>query len=200
VLLAGVALPLTAWGQEPGLTVAAPRFAISTVDDVTVVFHPANLAIEQGDWGRWVHTSTAQTPVFHTTTHGVRNALGGCDPLGLWDAPLSPPDFPQFTRQFLEPPQTLPYCCEPHTILGMLGTVKVTTPIQVTATYQSGAFGMSWTGGGGLYRIFRSDNPRFTGSGTQTFNPNGGDGGTTYTDFVDPDRGATFFYLTMNLF
>jgi len=170
------------------------------VDDVTLVFHPPNLVIEQGDWVRWMHTSTAQFPLFHTTTHGVRNALGGCDLLGLWNAPLSPPSFPQFTRQFLEPPQTFPYCCEPHTAFFMLGTVVVTTPIQLTATLESGVFKLAWSGGSGHYRVFQSDNPGFTGSGTQTFLPNGGDTGMTYTDFVDPPRGAALFYLTLNLF
>ncbi len=199
-LLALAVWPVPALAQEPGISVAAPRFAVSTVDDATVVFHPPNLVIEQGDWVRWKHTSTAQFPLFHTTTHGVKNALGGCDPLGLWDAPLQPPSFPQFTRQFLETAQTLPYCCEPHTNLNMLGTVVVTTPIQVTATLETTVFKLSWTGGGGRYRVFRSGDPRFSGAGTETFPPDGGDAGTTYTDFADPLPGAALFYLTMNLF
>jgi plastocyanin len=182
------------------MDVAAPRFAISTVDDATVVFHPARLVIEQGDWVRWMHTSTAQFPVFHTTMHGVKNALGGCDPLGLWSAPLLPPDFPQFTRRFLEPPQALPYCCEPHTFLNMLGEVVVTDPIPLTVTGNSGVLTLDWSGGSGLYQVFRSDTPKFVGAGTSAFAPVVGDTGTTYTDMTQPDPGKALFYLVMNKF
>lgn len=185
-------------GQEPGVDVAAPRFAISTVDDATVVFHPARLVIEQGDWVRWKHTSTAEFPMFHTTTHGVKNAMGGCDMLGLWNAALLPPDFPQFTRRFLEPPQTLPYCCEPHTFLNMLGEVVVTGPIDLTASETSGVLTLDWSGGSGLYTVFRSDDPRFAGPATTMFAPDAGDTGTSFRDLAQPDPGRALFYLVMN--
>src|SRR3989442_6293388 len=100
--------------EEPAIDVAAPRFAISTVDDGTLQFHPANLAVEQEDWVRWIHTSTAQFPIQHTTTQG-----SNCTPGGLWDAVLLPPSFSQFTRRFLDAPAAIPYYCEPHCFFGM---------------------------------------------------------------------------------
>ncbi|MBI4168928.1 MAG: hypothetical protein HY510_03225 [Acidobacteria bacterium] len=138
--------------------------------------------------------------MYHTTMHGVKNALGGCDPLGLWGAVLLPPGFVQFTRRFLEPPQALPYCCEPHTYLNMLGEVVVTVPISLTASESSGVLTLDWSGGNGLYVVFRSDNPRFVGPSTTTFAPDGGDIGTSSRDFTPPDPGRALFYLVMNKF
>ncbi len=193
-LLVCLAGPKT-MAEEPGIDVAAPRFAISTVDDATLQFHPANLSVEQGDWVRWIHTSTAQFPVQHTTTQG-----SSCTPGGLWDAVLLPPSFAQFTRRFLDPPAPIPYYCEPHCFFGMTGQVLVTTPIDLLVNDSQGTTALAWSGGSGSYQVFRSGTPQFTGAETSAFQPAGGATGTTFADATQPAAGRALFYLAMNLF
>lgn len=197
LLLSLILAARPARAQEPGVDVAAPRFAISTVDDVTFEFHPARLVVEQGDWVRWTHTSVAAFPLFHTTTSGVNCAAGG-----LWNAPLLPPSSPGFTRRFLEPPQVLPYFCSPHCIPGggMVGQVVVTDTILMLAGDSAGTTRLAWAGGGGTYRVFRSGDPGFPAEATQVLSPDGGSQGTTFTDPARPGPGGAFFYLAMNLF
>jgi len=174
---------------EPGVDVAAPRVAISQVGD-SFVFQPANLTIEQGDWVRWKNVSFSMS---HTTTSGTP-----CTSDGLWSAGLA--GGTQFTRQFLESPHAFPYFCIPHCGLGMTGQVVVTTQIVLQANNNSGQLVLTWSGGGGVYQIFRSDIPAFTGAGTVTLVPDAGDTGTTFTDTLNPSVGGVLFYLAMNKF
>ncbi len=182
--------------QEPGVDVAAPRIALSTVDDVTVSFHPANPVVEQGDWVRWEHVGFSLP---HTTTSGFSF---GCFPGGLWHFELLPGM--HFTRRFVEAPGTISYYCEPHCALLHTGVVVVTDPIHVTATDSLGVLGLEWTGGSpglsDLYRIFRSTTAAFMGGSVQTLSPDVGDRGTIFTDDVQPGRGQVLFYLVMNKF
>jgi plastocyanin len=196
VLLGTLALMLPAhWSGavEPGVDIAAPRVAISTVGS-GFTFNPARLVVEQQDHVRWMPTVAAS----HTTTSGAN-----CTASGLWNASLTTVGV-NFTRQFVEAPQTLPYFCSPHCFsFNMVGQVVVTTLIDVRATDTAGMTNLFWTGGGGSYRVFRSDTPAFiAGPGTLTFSPNGGSTGTTFTDTsaMQPNSGRAFFYLAMNLF
>jgi len=189
VLLAFSAAPAPA--VEPGVDVAVPRVAITTVDGATFMFHPAQLAVEQADWVRWVWTGGS-----HTTTSG-----SGCVADGLWNVSLNSLTPPQFTRQFLELPGSLPFFCSPHCLsFGMIGAVSVTTLIDPTATEASGTLTLTWSGGSGSYRVFRSDNPAFTGAATATLSPDAGASGTTFTDTTQPTPGKAAFYLVMDLF
>jgi plastocyanin len=174
---------------EPGVDVAAPRVAISQVND-GITFMPANLVIEQGDWVRWMHVGASLS---HTTTSG-----NPCVGSGLWNFSLVPGT--QFTRQFLEIPQNLPYFCTPHCTFGMQGQVAVTTRIAVQASDNLGQLVLNWTGGSGVYQVFRSDVPAFTGAGTTTLSPDAGPNGTTFTDPTPPTVGKILFYLVMNKF
>src|SRR5262245_18162317 len=101
-------LACPALAVEPGVDIAAPRVAISLVNN-TLQFHPANLVVELGDHVRWLHSGTL---LVHTTTSGVP-----CTANGLWAASLSPGQ--RFTRQFLEVPGTIDYFCNPHCLSGM---------------------------------------------------------------------------------
>jgi plastocyanin len=183
--------PGAAWAVEPGIDIAAPRVAISTVD-ATLSFHPARLTLEQGDYVRW----SALASSLHTTTSGA-----GCVADALWDASLATAGT-SFTRAFPEPPQDFPYFCRNHCTLGMVGLVTLTTPIVLTMNDTSGTPRLSWTGGGGSYQVYRSDTPQFTGPNTAKLTPDGGGAGTTLTDLVSPqpDLGRANFYLVMNLF
>ena len=188
LLLPFIGTPVVA--VEPGVDVAVPRVAITTVDGLTFMFHPAQIAVEQGDWVRWVWTGGS-----HTTTSG-----SGCFADNLWNVALNSLTPSQFTRQFLEPPGSLPFFCSPHCSFGMVGAVSVTTLINLAATEASGTLTLDWTGGSGSYRVFRSDNPAFTGTATVTLSPDAGASGTTFTDTTQPPPGKANFYLVMDLF
>jgi plastocyanin len=178
---------------EPGVDIAAPRVAVTTVGS-GFTFNPARLVVEQQDHVRWMPTAVSS----HTTTSGA-----GCTANGLWNASLGTVGV-NFTRQFVEPPQTFPFFCTPHCLsFNMVGQVVVTTLIDMRTTDTAGMTSLSWTGGGGSYQVFRSDTPAFiTGPGTLKFSPNGGSAGTTFTDTsaIQPDPGRAYFYLAMNLF
>jgi len=178
---------------EPGVDIAAPRVAISTVSNADFSFHPSRLVIEQQDHVRWV----PQTITGHTTTSGMP-----CVANGTWNASLGTVGV-NFTRQFVEPPQIFPYFCGPHCAsFNMVGQVVVTTLIDMTATHTAGTTKLAWSGGSGSYNVFRSDNPGFTGPNTFKLPPDGGSTGLAFTDtsVTQPDPGRAYFYLVMNLF
>jgi hypothetical protein len=58
---------------------------------------------------------------------------------------------------------------------------------------------LTWTGGGGLYQVYRSTAPTFgPAAGTVSMAPSGGDAGTTFTDTTVPPLGSASFYLVGN--
>ena len=145
--------------------------------------------MEQGDYVRWLRTGGS-----HTTTSGAP-----CSPDLVWHSNLTSTTT-QFTRQFLEAPGPHPYICSPHCGSGMTGEVTITTVIDLTISDTGGASQLAWSGGGGLYRVYRSDAPAFTTATVLTAS-----GGTTQTDFLDqtggtPPPGRASFYLVMNEF
>jgi len=179
---------------EPGVDIAAPKVAISVANGTTLRFVPANPVVEQFDYVRWNTTSGV-----HTTTSGM--IVGStCTPDGLWNSNLNT-TVPTFTRAFDDPPASYRYFCTPHCALGMNGTVTVTTPIDMRLNESGADVRLDWTGGGGLFRVFRSTSPLFTsatttvlsGAGTQAFTFLDPTGGT-------PPVGAANFYLVMNHF
>jgi plastocyanin len=174
---------------EPGVDVAAPRVAVTTVDGSTFAFHPASLVVEQGDWVRWSWTGGS-----HTTTSG-----SGCLASGLWSVSLNSLSPPTFTRQFLEAPGAIPFFCSPHCLsFGMVGSVSVTTLIGLSANDAGGVSTLTWTGGSGRYIVYRAGAPTLVGA--TPLSPDGGNTGTTFTDATDPPTGQASFYLVMNLF
>lgn len=193
VTMAGVALLATVGDSgavEPGVDIAAPRVAITSANGTTLRFEPSIVLVEQGDYVRWTWTTG-----LHTTTSG-----SPCVANMLWNSNLNSTTT-QFTRQFLEAPGTLPFFCSPHCGLGMTGQIAVTSPIQLATVDSSGATLLSWTGGGGSYRIFRSNSPLF-GAGTTVLSPGTG---TSQTSFLDstgapPAVDKAIFYLVMNQF
>ena len=94
----------------------------------------------------------------------------------------------------------LPYFCVPHCTFGMTGRVTVTTTIDLQAVDTAGQIDLSWTGGGGLYVVNRSDSPGFVSAGTVTLVPNGGDAGTTFSETLQPPVGGVLYYLISNKF
>ncbi len=185
-----LALPFftsAALAVEPGVDVAVPRVVVTTVDGSTFAFHPANLVVEQGDWVRWSWLGGS-----HTTTSG-----SGCLASGLWNVSLNSLTPATFTRQFLEPPGGIPFFCSPHCSFGMVGSVNVTTLIDLSAKDAAGTLTLSWTGGSGSYLVYRSGAPTFIGA--QAFTPDGGSAGMTLTDSTGPSPGQASFYLVMNL-
>jgi plastocyanin len=210
IALLGLALlPGPAWSVEPGVDIAAPRLSLSTVDDFTTAFHPADLLVEPEDYIRWKDTSTSAFPLFHTTTCGARCSAAACNAGAPWNVDLTQ-GTRQFTIQFgvLETaPRSIDYFCSPHCLIGMSGRVVLTVPIAVSASYASGTLTLTWTGGGALapdvprFRVFRSDNPRFLpGTGTEVLTPDGSDTGTSFRDFAQPATGTALYYLVKNKF
>lgn len=203
IALASPALAGRAYAQEPGLDAAAPRFTISQVDN-RIGFTPPGLVVERGDWVRW---KSIATTLSHTTTRG--SGCIGDDP--QWDFTLLPGT--QFSRQFTEDPGvlsvTIPYFCVPHCAVGMKGTVTVTIPIKVAASRDSlDQLILTWSGGGGLYRVIRSDSSTFcaispaypacTTTTKETFLPDLGESDTTFTDSTQAGPGKVLYYLVLN--
>jgi plastocyanin len=175
---------------EPGVDIAAPRVAITTTNGSTLRFEPAVILVEQGDYVRWNWGSLGS----HTTTSG-----SPCVANMLWSSNLNLTTT-QFTRQFLEAPGTFPFFCSPHCGLGMTGQVVVTSDIQLATTDSSGSTLLSWTGGGGSYRVFRSDSPLF-GAGTTVLTTGTGTSQTSFLDTgVPPALDKVVYYLVMNQF
>jgi plastocyanin len=163
---------------------------MSIVDD-SFSFKPARLVVEQGDWVRWTNTSGF---MFHTTTSGV-NCLAD----GLWDGEISSLAR-VFTRRFVDPPSNLPYYCQPHCTLQMVGSVLVTEAIKVSTSAGANPLVLEWAGGSGVYQVFRSARPGFQPAETQVLPPDQGDAGTMFTDATLPPVGRALFYLVMNKF
>ncbi len=175
---------------QPGVDGAAPRFAISLVDD-SFAFRPPRLVVEQGDWVLWRHVGSAR---FHTTTSGVN-----CSADGLWRGELQPGG--QFGRLFVESPgSVMPYFSEPDCLAGMTGEVDVTGDIALRVDDVSGAALLNWTGGSGSYRVARSDVPDFVGPSNASFAPSGGDSGTSFIDPAPVGAGHAHFYLIVDKF
>ena len=166
---------------------ALPRFSTVVAGDA-FLFSPANVTIESGDWVLWRNEATVFA---HTTTSDTP-----CTPDGLWDAGLLPGG--TFVRRFQEPQGNFPYLCLPHCTVGHDGLVVVTDSIQLEAAESSSVLNLSWTGGSGLYRVYRSPNPRFVGPGQQVFPPGGGDAGTTFSDPTVVGVGEALFFLVNN--
>jgi len=175
---------------EPGVDIAAPRVAVTVANGTTLKFVPASVVVEQSDYVRWNNTTG-----LHSTTSG-----SACVASGLWNAPLNATTT-TFTRAFNEDPATFPYFCTPHCGFNMTGQVVVTTPIDVTVTASGTAVQLNWTGGGGLYRIYRSTSPLFT-SATTTVLTGTGTQAVTFTDQAagPPPVGTALYYLVMNQF
>ena len=179
---------------DPGVDIAAPRVAISTVDAATIQFHPASLVIEQNDHVLWRWTGG----LHNTTSQGA--AL--CTASGLWNSALTSA-VTSFQRRFTEPPSTINFFCQPHCGIGMRGSILITTPIAVTATPGAlNALQLAWTGGGGLYRIYRSTSPLFTGGTTTVLTGANGLNAAAFSDSTGgtPAVGTAQFYLVMNHF
>lgn len=183
--------PRVAQAVEPGVDIAVPRVAISNTAD-NFVFSPASLVVEQGDYVRWRFIGTTY---IHTTTSG-----SSCTYNGIWTATLSATS-PSWTQQFSGLPGPNPYFCGYHCYFyGMVGQVTETTVIDVTGTDTAGILTLTWVGGRGPYRVFRSDNPAFTGTGTVILTPSGGTTATTLSDILELPPGMAAFYLVMNQF
>src|SRR5262245_3374374 len=104
-----LAVPVAALAVEPGIDIAAPRVAITTVDSA-LAFHPAGQVVEQGDYVRW----SALVNSIHTTTSGT-----GCVADGLWNQSLGVAGT-IFTRQFTEAPRVIGFFCNSHCAFGMV--------------------------------------------------------------------------------
>lgn len=175
---------------EPGVDIAVPRVAITNAGTGgQLTFSPASIRIEPGDYVRWKWVAG-----FHTTTSGA-----SCVSNGLWGSNLNSTTT-ALTRQFNEAPGSFPYFCVPHCGSAMTGTILLTTPIQLDVTDLAPMAILSWSGGAGLYRIYRADNALFVGSTVLT--PPTGVSGGTFNDITGelPSEGTAFFYLVMNQF
>jgi plastocyanin len=191
-LLLAVALPVAAGSlraAEPGVDLAVPRMPIITVDGVSLVFHPNRVVVEQSDYVRWSWTGGA-----HTTTSG-----SPCIANGLWSSSLIS-TITSFTRQFADVPATYPFFCNPHCSFGMTGNIVVTSDIEATVTDNAGAVQLDWTGGAAPYRVYRSDNPAFTGANTVILTAPTGTQGVIFLDASAgvPPPDQAFFYLVMD--
>lgn len=185
----GLSIPCSICVQ-PGVDAAAPRFALSMVDD-GFAFRPARLVIERSDWVLWKNEGLLRS---HTTTSGA-----GCVQNGLWRGILDPGG--RFSRRFLEPiGSLLPYFSEPDCTVGMTGEVEISDDITLMVSDAPPGSLLSWSGGIGRYRLHRSVAPSFVPPVMVSLSPDGGETGTTYAEAERPVRGQAFFYLVVNAF
>ena len=178
---------------EPGIDIAAPRVAITTVNSQAVRFNPSLIIIEQFDHVRWSWLGG-----IHDTTSGAE-----CLPSPLWSAPLINMSR-TFTRLFAEDPEVFDFYCMQHCALGMTGQVVVTREIPLTVT-QDGPpdLQLDWSAfGPGRFQILRSTSPAFTAGATTTLTPATGTNATSFLDQTGdtPPEGTAHFYLVMNHF
>lgn len=182
--------PDLARAVTPGVDIAVPRVAITNAGSGgALTFSPASIRVEPGDYVQWKWVAG-----LHTTTSGA-----SCVASGLWASNLNTTTT-SFMRQFTEAPGSFPFFCMPHCTLGMVGTVLLTTPIDLGVTDLGGMAVLTWNGGGGLYRIYRADNALFNAATVLT--PPGGAQGPSFNDTTGdvPPEGTAFFYLVMNQF
>jgi plastocyanin len=188
--LLNVAAPRITPAVEPGVDIAVPRVAITNAGQGgMLIFSPASLRVEPGDYVRWKWVAG-----LHTTTSGA-----SCVGNGLWASNLNSTTT-AFTRQFNDARGSFPYFCSPHCGSGMVGTVLLTSTITLDVTDLAPMAILAWTGGGGLYRIYRADNPLFNAATVLT--PPQGISATGFNDTTGdlPAEGTAFFYLVMNQF
>jgi len=180
------ALPVT-----PGVDIATPRVAVSTVNGTVLQFMPARLVVEQFDYVRWNWTGGS-----HTTTSGA-----SCLADALWTSPLNSITT-TFTRFFDDNPAAYPFFCSPHCGFGMTGQVVVTPEIPLIVTASGAAVNLDWTGAVGQFRVYRSTSPLFTSGTTTVLTPPGGQATTTFLDQTvgTPPVGTAVYYLVMNFF
>ena len=175
---------LPAFAVTPGVDIAEPKVTVVTIQSA-LVFMPNLSVVEQGDYVFWKNLGLGS----HTSTSG-----NPCVANGTWNFSLMAGV--SAMRQFLESPANYPYFCTPHCGLGMTGNVTVTSPIVVQASDNLGTLTLTWTGGGGAYKVFRSSSPGFVGA--PAVPPDGGDAGVSIGDASSVNVGQINYYLVMN--
>ena len=179
-----LAVAAPALAVTPGIDIAAPRVFIITINS-GFVFTPSQGVVEPGDYVEWNNVGTGS----HTSTSGTP-----CVASGLWNFSLGAGILVQ--RQFTDAPGNLPFFCTPHCGLGMTGSIRVTTPIQVQTSDNVTSTHLTWSGGGPTYKVFASLTPGFAGAPPNT--PIGGDTGTSFDDPTPVAVGQVCYYLVMN--
>jgi plastocyanin len=184
---------------------AAPRTPTVLLGSGGLVFTPANPKIEPGDCILWMAaSSTTHSSTENSCTAGATCSTApsvGCE----WDsANLSTTSVTPASTCFYDPavfPATSApaYHCRIHA--SMQGTLRVTTPIQLNVTKDAGSVTLTWSGGGVIgdvtYKVARTSggDPTFPAGSTTTVNPDGGVGGTVFTEALDA---TTRYYLVRN--
>ena len=196
----------------------ANRAALSTLQvsmtgaRAGAAFIPANPKIEPGDCIRWKATYS---------THSSSGDLCSADPscgspapaACQWESSNVSPVSTDWADCFYDPvgfpaESSDPFYCRFHgtPTTGMRGTLRVTTPIQLTVEkfFATNSVRLSWTGGGvtgdASYKVARQSggDPLFPTASTTTVDPDGGVLGTTFTDIGDLGNGTTRYYIIRN--
>ena len=186
---------------------AAPRTpTVLMGSGINSIFVPASPKIEPGDCIIWKAAT-----VTHSSSDNACTDTSLCDnppPIECqWDtANVSSIAATPTSTCYYDPaafPATSadPFHCRFH--LSMLGTLQVTTPIQLSVDKDlvTSSVKLGWSGGGVTgdvsYKIARQSggDPMFPAASTTTVNPAGGVLGTTFTDVLDA---TTRYYLVRN--
>ena len=189
---------------------AAPRTpTVLMGSGLNLIFVPANPRIEPGDCIVWKATTLT-----HSSSDDACTDTSLCDnppPVECqWDTAnvssvAATPTSTCFYDAALFPPTSAdPFHCRFHTT--MLGTLQVTTAIQLLVDKDLGTSSvkLSWSGGGVAgdvsYKVARQSggDPSFPAGSTTTVNPAGGVLGTTFTDTGDLGNPTTRYYLVRN--
>lgn len=204
--------PNCALGGTPAecLNRAAPRTpTVLMGSGVSLIFVPASPRIEPGDCIIWRGATLT-----HSSSDNACTGTSLCNlppPVGCqWDtANVSSASATPTSTCFYDPvlfpaASADPFRCRFHA--AMVGTLQVTTPIQllVDKDLATSSVKLSWSGGGVTgdvsYKVARQSggDPTFPVASTTTVNPAGGVLGTTFTDAGDLADPTTRYYLVRN--
>jgi len=205
-----------AYGGTPAacLNRAAPRTPTVLMGSGGLVFTPPNPKIEPGSCIIWMSASVTHDSAGSGCTDDslcASPAVAGCQ----WDAAnVSSASATPFSTCFYDPasfPATGAenFYCRIHaspTVGTMRGTLRITTPINLSVAKDLGTNSpmLTWTGGGVTgdvsYKVARQSggDPTFPVGSTTTVNPDGGVLGTTFTDAGDLGNPTTRYYLVRN--
>jgi len=175
-------------------------------------FIPANPKIEPGDCIRWKSSGSTHSSTGDLCPAG--SACGSPAPAACqWESSNVAAVATDWADCFYDPvgfpaESSDPYYCRFHgsPTSGMRGTLRVTTPIQLTVekVLKTNSVKLSWTGGGVTgdisYKVARQSggDPLFPAASTTTVDPDGGVLGMTFTDFGDLGNDTTRYYIIRN--
>ena len=180
---------------------AAPRTLVVNMQDFSYI--PSDPKIEPGDCIEWAATVAGGFPHTSTDSANLQCANMGCpgcaQPTCDWETGNTNQGVSSFCSYNLSP-STKAFCCRFHDLLGMNGNMTTTSTINITSVQKTGsAIVFSWIGGGGTYKVKKSNNdPQLLPANTNTL-PAVGSATSPFTDVGELNQQDTHYYFVRNM-